>query len=81
MGWTLDFTTMQMVLTLRLTSFAFNYYDGNREPAVIFNFEFTDRIAESFRGSTKTISENVAWASGILWICVFLLFVYGGSRY
>jgi len=29
MGWTLDFTTMQMVLTIKLTSFAFNYYDGN----------------------------------------------------
>jgi len=29
MGWTLDFTTMQMVLTIKLISFAYNYYDGN----------------------------------------------------
>jgi len=32
MGWTLDFTTMQMVLTIKLTSFAFNYYDGRCAP-------------------------------------------------
>eukprot|EP01113_Clastostelium_recurvatum_P030996 TRINITY_DN3823_c0_g1_i3.p1 TRINITY_DN3823_c0_g1~~TRINITY_DN3823_c0_g1_i3.p1 ORF type:complete len:409 (-),score=88.84 TRINITY_DN3823_c0_g1_i3:104-1330(-) len=31
MGWTLDFTGSQMVLTLKLTSMAFNYYDGNRK--------------------------------------------------
>ncbi len=29
MGWTLDFTTMQMILTIKLTSFGYNYYDGN----------------------------------------------------
>jgi lysophospholipid acyltransferase len=32
MGWTLDFTTMQMVLTIKLTSFCFNYYDGRCAP-------------------------------------------------
>lgn len=31
MGWTLDFTTMQMVITIKLSSFAFNYYDGNSD--------------------------------------------------
>lgn len=29
MGWTMDYTTVQMVLTLKLSSFGFNYYDGN----------------------------------------------------
>lgn len=28
MGWTLDFTGPQMILTIKLMSFAFNYYDG-----------------------------------------------------
>jgi hypothetical protein len=28
MGWTLDFTTMQMVLTIKLTSIGFNYHDA-----------------------------------------------------
>ncbi|TDH67510.1 hypothetical protein CCR75_002307 [Bremia lactucae] len=28
MGWTLDFTGPQMLLVLKLTSFAYNYYDG-----------------------------------------------------
>jgi len=30
MGWTLDFTGPQMILTLKLTSFGNNYYDGSR---------------------------------------------------
>lgn len=29
MGWHLDFTTPQMILTIKLTSFAFAYADGN----------------------------------------------------
>jgi hypothetical protein len=28
MGWSLDFTGPQMILVIKLTSFAFNYYDG-----------------------------------------------------
>ncbi|GLD95209.1 hypothetical protein PINS_up003851 [Pythium insidiosum] len=28
MGWTLDFTGPQMILVIKLTSFAYNYYDG-----------------------------------------------------
>lgn len=28
MGWTLDFTGPQMLLVIKLTSFAYNYYDG-----------------------------------------------------
>jgi len=31
MGWHLDFTTPQMILTIKLTSFAFAYADGNIE--------------------------------------------------
>ncbi|EGG17545.1 membrane bound O-acyl transferase family protein [Cavenderia fasciculata] len=30
MGWKMDYTSPQMVLTLKLTSFAWNYYDGQR---------------------------------------------------
>eukprot|EP01116_Phalansterium_solitarium_P011443 TRINITY_DN27123_c0_g1_i1.p1 TRINITY_DN27123_c0_g1~~TRINITY_DN27123_c0_g1_i1.p1 ORF type:complete len:475 (+),score=132.32 TRINITY_DN27123_c0_g1_i1:217-1641(+) len=30
MGWTMDFTTSQMLLTQKLTSMAFNYFDGNK---------------------------------------------------
>ncbi|GAM22032.1 hypothetical protein SAMD00019534_052070 [Acytostelium subglobosum LB1] len=33
MGWTMDFTAPQMVLTLKLTSFAWNLYDGSRPVA------------------------------------------------
>lgn len=29
MGWTLDFTTMQMVLTIKLTAIGFNYHDAH----------------------------------------------------
>eukprot|EP01113_Clastostelium_recurvatum_P026253 TRINITY_DN3152_c0_g2_i3.p1 TRINITY_DN3152_c0_g2~~TRINITY_DN3152_c0_g2_i3.p1 ORF type:complete len:490 (-),score=107.59 TRINITY_DN3152_c0_g2_i3:21-1490(-) len=31
MGWTLDYTGSQMVVTLKLISLAFNYYDGHRK--------------------------------------------------
>ncbi len=30
MGWTLDFTGPQMVLTIKLTTAAIDYYDGNQ---------------------------------------------------
>jgi len=32
MGWSLDFTGPQMVLTIKMTTLAINYFDGN-EPA------------------------------------------------
>lgn len=33
MGWTMDFTGPQMVLTIKLTSIAFDYFDGRCDPA------------------------------------------------
>lgn len=35
MGWSLDFTGPQMILVIKLTSFAFNYYDGVSEKVQI----------------------------------------------
>ncbi len=35
MGWTLDFTGPQMVLTLKLVSIAFNYHDGQLDDSVL----------------------------------------------
>jgi len=46
MGWQLDFTTMQMVLTLKLTAFAFNYYDGGRDVQKLTDEQKQRRITE-----------------------------------
>jgi hypothetical protein len=35
MGWTIDFTGPQMLLTLKLTTLAFDLYDGTRKEEVI----------------------------------------------
>jgi hypothetical protein len=32
-GWTLDFSGPQMILTIKLTTIAIDYYDGNRSKA------------------------------------------------
>ena len=36
MGWTMDFTGPQMLLTIKLTTFAFDYVDGFKDPEVYF---------------------------------------------
>ncbi|PRP74261.1 hypothetical protein PROFUN_12008 [Planoprotostelium fungivorum] len=46
MGWQMDFTTMQMVLTLKLTAFAFNYYDGRRPVEKLTEEQKKRRITE-----------------------------------
>eukprot|EP01133_Synstelium_polycarpum_P012201 gene12201-14279_t len=35
MGWTMDFTSPQMILTLKLTSFAYNVHDGRKSKSII----------------------------------------------
>jgi len=62
MGWTLDFTTMQMVLTLRLTSFAYNYYDGNNPNAT----------AEQKKRSIKTLPGILEYYGFVYFFCSYL---------
>eukprot|EP01117_Protostelium_nocturnum_P011104 TRINITY_DN4032_c0_g1_i1.p1 TRINITY_DN4032_c0_g1~~TRINITY_DN4032_c0_g1_i1.p1 ORF type:complete len:466 (-),score=113.71 TRINITY_DN4032_c0_g1_i1:43-1440(-) len=62
MGWDLDFTTMQMVLTLKLTSFAFNYYDGNRKGLT----------AEQEKRSIKELPNLLEYFGFVYFFCGFL---------
>eukprot|EP01112_Ceratiomyxa_fruticulosa_P016203 TRINITY_DN4860_c0_g1_i3.p1 TRINITY_DN4860_c0_g1~~TRINITY_DN4860_c0_g1_i3.p1 ORF type:complete len:484 (-),score=92.90 TRINITY_DN4860_c0_g1_i3:100-1551(-) len=43
MGWTLDYTGPQMLLTLKLSSLGFNYFDGNRTDTEKLNDEMKRR--------------------------------------
>ena len=45
LGWSLDFTGPQMILTIKLSSFAYNVYDGTEDRDVIATPQVGDVMA------------------------------------
>ncbi|EFA78146.1 membrane bound O-acyl transferase family protein [Heterostelium album PN500] len=82
MGWTMDFTSPQMVLTLKLTSFAWNLYDGSRPateltsdqqrrsikkvPSLLEFFGFIYFFPTFLAGPTIEIGDYLRYTSGLM---------------
>jgi len=64
MGWTLDFTGPQMVLTVKLTSFGFNYADGARKEEQL--------TKEQRQRSLKTLPSLLEFYGFVYFFCTFL---------
>ncbi|KAF2076730.1 hypothetical protein CYY_001987 [Polysphondylium violaceum] len=82
MGWTLDYTGPQMILTLKLTSFAWNLYDGSRPqdqlsgdqkkrsikklPSLLEYFGFVYFFPTFLAGPTIEITDYLNFTSGAM---------------